>query len=164
MASPPALQCVKHALPVAEQRRPVASDRPAHLPVLLVDGPGLGQQRGGDFARAIGREAARRPVFIRSSAQNRLTAVGPAGGQVVGRFVKSAKNAASSASGDVLHAQAHAVRGGDPDGRGPADPQHLDRLPNGLHVAALDLDELDRQPRLIDQPQMPVTPPIQCRV
>ena len=66
----------QHALPVAEQFGPVAADRPAHLPIFLVDGLGLGQQRGGDFGGRSGRAAARPHRFIRSKAQNRLTAVG----------------------------------------------------------------------------------------
>ena len=52
----------QHALPVAEQFGAVASDRPAHLPVFLVDGVGFGQQRGGDFSCWAGREAAKRLV------------------------------------------------------------------------------------------------------
>ena len=37
-----------------------------------------------------------------------------------------------------------------------ADAQRFDGLPTGLDVAAVDLDELDRQPRLVDQPQMAI--------
>ncbi len=45
------------------------------------------------------------------------------------------------------------VRRRDPDRRRTADPQRLDRLPDRRHVPAVDLDELGRQPRLVDQPQ-----------
>ena len=85
----------QHALPVAEQLGPVAADRPAHLPVFLVDRPGLGQQRGGDFARPAGREAARRAV---SSARRPEQVDGrrAAGGQVVGRSLSAAGKTAAS--------------------------------------------------------------------
>ena len=60
------------------------------------------------------------------------------------------------ASDDVLHAKTHAISGGHADGRRAANPQHLDGFPRGLDVAAVDFDKLDRQPRLVDQPQMPI--------
>ena len=49
-----------------------------------------------------------------------------------------------------------AVSRGDADRRRTADPERPDRLPDGGHVAAVDPDELGRQPRLVDQPDVPV--------
>ena len=60
------------------------------------------------------------------------------------------------AAGGVLHAETHAVGRGDADGRRAADAKRLDGFPHRLHVAAFDLDALDRQPRLVDQPQAAV--------
>ena len=60
--------------------------------------------------------------------------------------------------GHGLQAEADPVGRGDADGRGPADPQHLDRLPDRFHVVAIDLDQFDRQPRLVDHPQVAVRP------
>ena len=76
MASPPALQWVSTPWPSREQFGPVAADGPAHLPVFLVDRPGLGQQAAAISAGGVGRGAARPRRFMRSRAQNRFTAVG----------------------------------------------------------------------------------------
>ena len=56
----------------------------------------------------------------------------------------------------VLDSQAHSKRGGDADGRGAADFQFANRLPNRRHIVTFDLDKLGRQARLVDQPQMAV--------
>ena len=40
----------------------------------------------------------------------------------------------------------------------PRTRSELDRLPDRRHVAAVDLDELRRQPGLVDQPQVTPSP------
>ena len=55
--------------------------------------------------------------------------------------------------GHGLEADADTIGGCNADGRRAAHPEHLDGLPYGFHGTALDLDQVDRQQRLIDQPQ-----------
>ena len=127
------------------------ADGPAHGAIFFVDRAGLLQEAGGDFCdRPAAEFAARR--FHAIQGPEEIDGRRPARGQVGGDLFQSLEESGLVLPGRGLQTEADAVGRGDADGRGPADPQHLDRFPDRFHVAAIDLDQLDRQPRLVDHP------------
>ena len=134
----------------------MGADGTAHLAVFLVNRPGFGQQIGGDRIRRLRAAEIRGRLLHPLDRPKQVDGRGAAGGQEVGNFIQPGEPGGFVGAGRRLHADTHAVGGGDADRRSTTHAKHLYRFPNGLHVAAIDVDKLHRQPRLVDQPQMPV--------
>ncbi len=126
----------EHAGVLADELLGVAADRLAHLGVLGVNLPRLGQQPV-EIIGAQPLHAIQGPEQVHRG--------GPARGQVVDRLAERA----------VLSPDDAAIRGGDADGRGPADDEAANGRPERLDIATLQVHELAGQPRLIDEAQMP---------
>ena len=135
------------------------ADGPAHGAIFLVDRAGLLQEAGGDFRDRTGCPAAAKLAGRRFHAiqgPEEIHGRRPARGQVGGDLFQALEDGGLVLPCRGLQPEADAIGRGDADGRGPADPQQLDRFPDRFHVAAIDLDQLDRQPRLVDHPQVAV--------
>ncbi len=144
----------QNALPVAEQRGAVAADRAAHLPVFFVDGPGLSQEPCGNLVSRLAAKPRGRslhPVQRPEQVDRRRAA----GCKIVGDLFEPLPQGACVAH-NVLDPEADTIGGGDADGRRTSDAQRLDGFPDGLNIAAVDFDQLGRQPRLVDQPQVAI--------
>jgi hypothetical protein len=153
----------QHALAVSQQLRPVAADRPTHLPVFLVDRSGFGQQDHGDFLRPplAAKLLGRFPHSPKGPEQIHRRRAGC--GQGVGDLVKPPEEGrlvrAGGRADDRLQSDADPVRRGNADRRGASHAQRPDRFQYGLHVAAIDVDQLGWQPGLVDQLQPAVRVP-----
>ena len=146
----------EHAVAVGQEFGPVTPYRPTHLSVFFVDRSRLGKQLGGDFGRRSLAFQLPGDSFHPFQGPDQVDRRGPAAGQVVGGLIEPGEEGLLVGVGSGLQPHAQTIGGGNPDGRGPTDAEHLDRLPNRLDVPAFDLLKLHRKQRLVDHLQVAV--------
>jgi hypothetical protein len=151
------------ALSRAEQFRPVAANRMAHLPVLGVNlNRGLQQalqqvftfdQLGCAGSRSRSPHSIKRPEQIDGRR--------PTGCKVIADLIKQGLGCGGRQLTDrlqvLLHAGHNTIGGGDANRRCAADFQLPNRFPDGLYVGTGKFEQLSRQSGLVKQPELTVS-------
>ena len=119
---PPGVAVCQHTVSVGQQLRAMGADGAAHLAVFLVNRPGFGQQIGGDRIRRLRAAEIRGRLLHPLDRPKQVDGRGAAGGQEVGNFIQPGEPGGFVGAGRRLHADTHAVGGGDADRRSAAHP------------------------------------------
>src|SRR5438128_2852716 len=146
----------QHALPVGDQARADAADFAAHLAVFFRDGQRFLEKQTRQLRRGALFDERPHGFFESIERPEEVHGRRPARAEIVGHLLELGRVGAAVAPDKLLHAEDDAHGGGDADGGSATNAQRPNRLPDLFDGAAIAVDDLRWQLRLIDEPDMAV--------